>query len=80
MIQGAVDLAHERGMRRVLTLTRALPLFERAGFCKDFVVNFPEKVWRDCRPCPFRHRCDEVALIYYLDPPAGSDNGKGCPE
>jgi amino-acid N-acetyltransferase len=77
LIQGAVDLARERGMRRVLTLTRAVPLFERAGFRQDFVANFPQKVWRDCRPCPIRHRCDEVALIYDLDPPAGSTNGKG---
>jgi amino-acid N-acetyltransferase len=78
LIRGAVDLARERGMRRVLTLTRAVPLFEQAGFCRDFVANFPEKVWRDCRPCPFRHRCDEVALIYDLDKPIGSNNGKDC--
>jgi N-acetylglutamate synthase-like GNAT family acetyltransferase len=78
LIGGAVELARERGMRRVLTLTRAVPLFERAGFCQDFVANFPQKVWRDCRPCPFRHRCDETALIYDLDPPAGSNNGKDC--
>jgi N-acetylglutamate synthase-like GNAT family acetyltransferase len=78
LIRGAVELARERGMRRVLTLTRAVPLFEQAGFCRDFVANFPEKVWRDCRPCPFRHRCDEVALIYDLDRPIGSDNGKDC--
>ena len=63
LIRGAVELARERGMRRVLTLTRAVPLFVRAGFCQDFVANFPQKVWRDCRPCPFRHRCDEVALM-----------------
>jgi amino-acid N-acetyltransferase len=80
LIRGAVELAHERGMRRVLTLTRAVPLFVRAGFCQDFVANFPQKVWRDCRPCPFRHRCDEVALIYDLDLPAGTDNGKDCTE
>ena len=53
-----------RGIERVLVLTRAAPLFEKLGFRRDFVANFPEKVWRDCAPCPFRHACDEVALIY----------------
>jgi len=66
LITAAVDLARERGMRQVLALTRAASLFERTGFRRDFVGNFPEKVWRDCAPCPFRRACDEVALIYDL--------------
>ncbi len=66
LIAGALDLARARGMRRVLALTRAVSLFERSGFQRDFVGNFPEKVWRDCTPCPFRRACDEVALIYDL--------------
>lgn len=66
LITAAVDMARARGMRRVLTLTRATGVFERVGFRRDFVTNFPEKVWRDCRPCPLRHRCDEVAMLYYL--------------
>ncbi|HEC23628.1 MAG TPA: GNAT family N-acetyltransferase [Chloroflexi bacterium] len=80
LIGAAVELARLRGMRRVLSLTRAVELFERAGFRRDFLANFPQKVWRDCRPCPLRHRCDEVALIYYLDNPpstaATGGNGK----
>jgi amino-acid N-acetyltransferase len=66
LIAAAVDLARQRGMRHVLSLTRAVALFERAGFRRDFVANFPEKVWRDCTPCPFRRACDETALIYDL--------------
>lgn len=66
LIAAAVELARQRGMHHVLALTRAVPLFERAGFRRDFVTNFPEKVWRDCTPCPFRRACDEVALIYDL--------------
>ncbi len=68
MIEAGLALAEARGIRRVLALTRAAPVFERIGFRRDFVANFPEKVWRDCTPCPFRHRCDEVALIYDLAP------------
>lgn len=82
LIRAAVELARQRGMRRVLTLTRAVGVFERAGFARDLVGNYPEKVWRDCAPCPFRERCDEVALIYPIEPigsgsarPRGNGNG-----
>lgn len=68
LLDAAIDLARARGMRRVLTLTRAVHLFERAGFRRDAVANFPEKVWRDCTPCPLRHVCDETALVLTLSP------------
>ena len=68
LVQVALDMAQANGVQRVLTLTRAAHLFEVVGFQRDFVANFPEKVWRDCAPCPFRHACDEVALIYDLVP------------
>jgi len=66
LVQSALDLAREHHMRHVLALTRAPRVFERVGFQRDFVTNFPEKVWRDCAPCPFRQSCDEVALLYDL--------------
>lgn len=66
LIKAAVDMAEQRQMQRVLTLTRAVRLFERAGFHLDRVLNFPEKVWQDCRACPLRNQCDEVALVYEL--------------
>jgi amino-acid N-acetyltransferase len=68
LIEAALSLARQHGVRRVLTLTRAAGLFERLGFVRDTVGNFPEKVWRDCAPCPFRHRCDEIALVLELVP------------
>jgi len=68
LVEAAVRQAQERGVRRVLALTRAAGLFERLGFVRDAVDNFPEKVWRDCAPCPFRHRCDEIALVLELMP------------
>jgi amino-acid N-acetyltransferase len=66
LIAAALDMARENGRRRVLALTRAVSVFERAGFKRDDVRHFPEKVWHDCAPCPFRAACDEVALIYEL--------------
>lgn len=67
LVEAAIELAKTRGMSRVLTLTRATKLFEQVGFQREVVSNFPEKVWRDCAPCPMREHCDEVALIYHLE-------------
>ena len=64
LIEATLSSARAQGMRRVLTLTRAVGLFERAGFMRRAVSDFPEKVWRDCELCPMRQRCDEVALVY----------------
>ncbi len=75
LVRAAIDLARERGMGRVLALTRSVSLFERLDFRRDLVANFPEKVWRDCEPCPFKDACDEVALIYRLALPE-SGNGQ----
>lgn len=67
LVTEAVAMARARGLKRVLTLTRAAGLFERLGFERDAVTNFPVKVWRDCAPCPFQDRCDEIALVYELE-------------
>ncbi|HML21917.1 MAG TPA: GNAT family N-acetyltransferase [Aggregatilinea sp.] len=66
LVRAAITMAYDRGSQRVLTLTRAPRVFEKVGFHRDFVANFPDKVWRDCTPCPFRMACDEIALIYDL--------------
>lgn len=66
LVEAALMLAQVRGAKDVLVLTRAPQLFERLGFQRDVVSNYPDKVWRDCAPCPFRHACDEVALHYSL--------------
>ncbi len=72
LVRAAVEMALQLGRRRVLALTRAPRLFEKVGFRRDLVEHFPEKVWLDCAPCPFRDACDEIALVY---PPA-----RGTPE
>ncbi|MBI5959923.1 MAG: GNAT family N-acetyltransferase [Chloroflexi bacterium] len=68
LINAVLELARKRGLQQVLALTRAVPVFERMGFRHDFVSNFPDKVWRDCAPCPFKNACDEVALVFELCP------------
>ncbi len=66
LISAAVAYAEKREMTHVLTLTRATSVFTRLGFEIDSVFHFPEKVWKDCTPCPLRDRCDEVALLYTI--------------
>jgi amino-acid N-acetyltransferase len=68
IVDGVAELAKARGLRRLLALTRRTGFFERLGFVRDQVASFPAKVWRDCTPCPFRERCDEVALVLELEP------------
>ena len=67
LVEASLELARERNMHRVLTLTRAAHLFEKLGFLRKSIEDFPLKVRRDCRPCPFRHCCDEVALLYLIN-------------
>ncbi len=74
LVAVSLGIASVRRMKRVLTLTRAVGVFETLGFEREVVSNFPEKVWRDCTPCPLRHRCDEIALVYHLD----RDHGGGA--
>lgn len=66
LITAAIAHAEEKEMSHVLTLTRATGVFKRLGFEVDSVYHFPEKVWKDCTPCPLRERCDEVALLYTI--------------
>lgn len=66
IVDAVAELGRARGLRRLLALTRRTGFFERLGFVRDLVANFPAKVWRDCAPCPLRERCDEVALVLEL--------------
>jgi N-acetylglutamate synthase-like GNAT family acetyltransferase len=67
LIEAILALAKERGAEDVLALTRAPWLFDRFGFQKNEIRNFPEKVQQDCQPCPFINDCDEVALLYNIN-------------
>jgi len=64
LIEAALTLAKERSAEDVLALTRAPWVFERLGFQKNEIKNFPKKVQQDCQACPFINDCDEVALLY----------------
>ena len=48
---------------RLFTLTKEPAFFGKLGFSVVEREMFPEKIWSDCRNCPKRNRCDEIALI-----------------
>jgi amino-acid N-acetyltransferase len=70
LVAAAVDLARQRGARRVFALTLRPGLFERQHFLQVDRDLFPQKVWADCIQCPKRCRCDEVAVALDLNTPA----------
>lgn len=67
LILDSLSLAKKRGAKSVLTLTRSPWIFEQLGFRVNRIQNFPEKVQRDCAPCPLISKCDEVALLYKME-------------
>lgn len=54
----------EVGYPRIFCLTREPEFFASCGFEEVSVDLFPQKVWKDCRKCPRRDRCDEIAMQY----------------
>ncbi len=74
LVGAAVELARQRGARRVFALTLRPRLFERLGFLLVDRDLFPQKVWADCIKCPKRCRCDEVAVAVDLN-----DTGRRWP-
>lgn len=66
LMQALVRAARELGIRRLFALTRAVPFFIQCGFAAIDMTEIPEKVWRDCAPCPLKDRCDEHPLMLIL--------------
>jgi len=64
VVEALVQWAAERQILQLFALTRAVPFFRSLGFGVKASATFPEKVWRDCRLCPFQEACDEVAVVF----------------
>ncbi|MBZ5696827.1 MAG: N-acetyltransferase [Acidobacteriia bacterium] len=62
IVKTLVADARRRGVPRLFCLTRRADFFARQGFVEVPKERFPHKVWNDCRLCPRRHACDEVAM------------------
>lgn len=66
LIHSAIALARNRGAVAVFALTLRDTLFLRNGFEQTDKAQFPQKVWADCRLCPRRDACDEIAVAIHL--------------
>jgi len=62
LVHATLEDARDRGLARVIALTKEVAFFQRCGFSVVERDDLPRKVWTDCVACPKRHACDEVAV------------------
>jgi N-acetylglutamate synthase-like GNAT family acetyltransferase len=66
-----MDLALKEAKRRhvstLFALTRAAHFFKNFGFTQLDRYLLTEKIMQDCRFCPLVDRCDETAMMLFLD-------------
>ena len=67
LVSACLEEARQLGLRRVFALTLVPDFFERCGFTTTSLAHLPEKSAAECPICPKRLRCDEVAMLLYLD-------------
>ncbi|HYN89773.1 MAG TPA: N-acetyltransferase [Ardenticatenaceae bacterium] len=77
IVERLVDEAQTMGLARVFVLTYQEAFFRRLGFEVVVKQHFPQKVWADCRACPKRQACDEVAMVLVLDAAAAEQAAAG---
>jgi amino-acid N-acetyltransferase len=69
MVQFALEEAKELGLEEVLVLTYLPQFFIKMGFEEIAKESIPEhKIWADCIKCIHFPVCNEVSLMYRIDP------------
>jgi len=69
MVQYALDEAKVLGIKEVLVLTYLPAFFLKMGFKEIAKESIPEhKIWADCIKCIHFPVCNEVSLMYTIDP------------
>ena len=68
LVQACLDDAHSLGIPTVFCFTYKQAFFEKCNFILVDKMDLPRKVWSECLRCPKFPDCDEVALIYHLEP------------
>lgn len=53
---------------RIFALTYQVEFFRKMGFEIVEKELFPEKIWSDCVKCSKREKCDEIAVLYEINP------------
>lgn len=68
LIKMFLDEARELALPRVFALTYQQAFFEKCGFRVVPKESLPQKVWKECVNCPKFPNCEEVAVVYDLEP------------
>lgn len=68
LVQACLDEGKRLGIETIFCLTYEVSFFERLGFTRVDKRELPHKVWGECQICPKFPDCDEVALIYKVNP------------
>lgn len=68
IVHALLDDAQAQGIHRVIALTLQDKFFHRLGFTTTALSRLPEKVAADCKVCPKRHACDEIAVVREVAP------------
>jgi len=68
IVEALIAEARTLDLARVFALTYQRDFFEKLGFHVVEKEIFPQKVWLDCKGCPKQSCCDEIAMLYVIDP------------
>ena len=59
--------AENIGLIKLMALTYEVGFFEKQGYHVVDMKELPEKVWGACINCPKFQKCDEIAVLKYLE-------------
>ena len=62
LVEQCVDDAADLGLPIVFVLTHKPGFYEKLGFARADVLDFPRKVWSECIRCPKFPSCNEIAM------------------
>ncbi len=66
IVSTLIDIAEQRGVKRLMALTYVPDFFHKLGFKTVDKNIFPEKVWGICVNCYKFENCDEIAVLREL--------------
>lgn len=67
IVQALIEIARERGVKRLMALTYVPGFFHKFGFITVNKEIFPEKIWGICVNCYKFSKCDEIAVLLELE-------------
>ena len=68
LIESMKREAQKLGIKQLYTFTLAQEFFESVSFKKANLEKLPAKIWDECTRCPKYFVCDEVCMIFNLQP------------